>query len=420
MLEQIEAAVESHRQQALELLQTMVRIPSLAGQEKEVQLVVQAQMEALGLKVDVWDPPDDELKKHPAYVPVDLSYKGRPNVVGVWRGVGGGCSLILNGHVDVVPTGPVEAWSRSPWSGHFEAGRVYGRGSCDMKAGVVTNLLVVQALQSAGMRLKGDLIVESVVDEETGGNGTLACILRGYKGDGMVFTEPSGLNLVAVSNRGAQFFRIKVKGQEGGVEYKHDLVNPIAKAFEVYQAVEAYSIWRESTVSHPLYDPFYNTKVPLAICRIQGGDWPSTIAAECTLEGTIECLPGEDIHAVKEAFKAYLMEWSRKDPWFKDHPIELEWFGLWFDSAAVDPASPFVTALTKAAAAVTGVEPLVVGAGGCDLRLPVLYGGTPAVLFGPAGGMIHSIDEYVEFEQVIACAKALAYLAIEWCGVEAS
>lgn len=413
----ISDAVESQRQEMLGLLQALVRVPSLAGNEKPCQEIVAEKMNALGLEVDIWDPPDDELETHPAYVPTGMSYKDRPNVVGIHRGSGGGRSLILNGHVDVVPIGPEELWSKPPWSGHFEDGKVYGRGSADMKGGDVSMIFAVQALQTAGIHLKGDVIIESVVDEELGGNGTLACVMRGYKADACVFTEPSGLNAVAVSNRGAQYFRITVPGQEGGTEHKHDLVNPITKAMEVFQAVEAYSIMRESSVSHPLYDPTYNTKVPLGICKISAGEHPSTVASQCVMEGTIECLPGEDIHEVKEAFKAYLMEWAAKDAWLKDHPLEIEWFGLWFDAAQIEPDHPFVLTLTSVVKDVTGSKPIVAGGGGCDLRLPVLYADTPAVLFGPAGGMIHSTDEYVEFEQVLTCAKILALTAIEWCGL---
>lgn len=409
-------AVESHRQEALELLQTLVRTPSLEGDEKKCQEIVAEKMRSMNLEVDIWDPPDEELKAHPAYVPVEFSYQNRPNVVGTCRGSGDGRSLILNGHVDVVPTGPEETWTRSPWSGHFEDGKVYGRGSADMKGGVVSNLLAFQALQTTRIGLKGDLIIESVVDEEAGGNGTLACILRGYQGDACIFTEPSGLSSMGISNRGAQYFRITVPGQGGGTEYWHDLVNPIAKAMEIYQAIEAYSITRESTVSHPLYDAFYNTKVPLGVCKISAGEWPSTVASQCVMEGTIECLPGEDIHKVKENFRAYLLEWARKDDWLKDHPIEIEWFGLWFDAAEIAPDHPFVLTLVDTVESVTGDRPFVAGAGGCDLRLPVLYGDTPAVLYGPAGGMIHSTDEYVEFEQVITCAKIIAMTTVEWCG----
>ena len=174
-------------------------------------------------------------------------------------------------------------------------------------------------------------------------------------------------------------------GEEGGIEYKHELTNPISKAFEVFHAVEAYSIMRESVVSHPLYDDAYNTKVPTGICKIQAGEWPSTVASQAVLEGSIECLPGEDIHQIKEDFRQYILEWSAKDAWFQKQPLQIEWFGLWFDAAEIDPNHAMVHCLSEAAKSVTGQDVTVRGAGGCDLRLPVLYGDTPSVLFGPSG-----------------------------------
>ena len=235
--ERIDQAVESLRTEALELIQTLVRIPTLPGFEKGAQDVVAARMEAMGLAMDIWDPVDPELQAHPAYVPSDFPYTGRPNVVGLWKGRGGGKSLIFNGHVDVVPTGEEGKWTHSPWSGDFSEGRIYGRGSADMKAGCVVNLMVVKALQKAGLRLKGNVVLESVVDEENGGNGTLACVLRGYTGDGMVFSEPSADFALGIAQRGAQFFRLKIAGEEGSIEGRVDLVNPIGKALQVYQAV---------------------------------------------------------------------------------------------------------------------------------------------------------------------------------------
>ena len=414
---QIDKAIEKHRGDALKLLQELVRIPSLEGAEKPCIDLLERQLRAMGLDVDRWIPDDEELAAHPAFVPTGWSYAERPNVVGIYRGAGGGRSLKFNGHVDVVPIGPAELWEHGPWSGEFSDGKVWGRGSADMKGGVVSNVLCVLALQSAGIQLQGDLIVDCVVDEEAGGNGTLATVLRGHNTDACIFTEPTGLHSLSVSNRGAQFFRITVPGEEGGIEYKHQLTNPITKAFEVFHAVEAYSIMRESVVSHPLYDEVYDTKVPTGICKIQAGEWPSTVASQAVLEGTIECLPGEDIHQIKEEFRQYILEWSAKDSWFKAHPLQIEWFGLWFDAAEIDPGHPMVHALSAAAKSVTGGDVLVDGAGGCDLRLPVLYGDTPSVLFGPSGAMIHSTDEYIEFEQVIDCARVLARMAVDWCGV---
>jgi acetylornithine deacetylase len=415
--ERIDQALEDLRPEALSLLQTLVRIPTLPGEEKGAQDVIATKMSEMGLELDIFDPVDPGLRSHPAYVPSDIPYAGRPNVVGTWKGSGGGKSLIFNGHVDVVPTGEERKWTHAPWGGDYVDGRVYGRGAADMKAGCVVNLMVVKVLQKAGLRLKGDIVLQSVVDEESGGNGTLACVLRGYTGDGMVFTEPSGDSALGIAQRGAQFFRLKVAGIEGPIEHRHELVNPIGKALQVYQAVEAYSLWRESTVSHPLYDPYYQTKVPLAICKILGGEWASTIPSACYLEGSIEALPGEDIETVKADFKSYLAALSLQDGWFEQHPIEVEWWGLRLESAQIDIEHPLVQAMAREIERVIGHRPIIGGGGGCDLRLPVLYGNTPAVIYGPRGGMVHCVDEYVEFAQVLNCTKVLANLATNWCSL---
>ena len=415
--ERIDQTVESLRTEALELLQTLIRIPTLPGMEKAAQDVIADYMKTMGLTLDIWDPVDPELQSHQAYVPSDIPYTGRPNVVGILKGQGGGKSLIFNGHIDVVPTGEEGKWTHSPWGGEFIDGKVYGRGSADMKAGCVVNLMVVKALQKAGLTLKGNVVLESVVDEENGGNGTLACVLRGYTGDGMVFSEPSADYALGIAQRGAQFFRLKIAGVEGSIEGRYDLVNPIGKALQVYQAVEAYSVWRESTVSHPLYDPYYKVKVPLAICKIQGGEWASTIPSVCVLEGSIEALPGEDIEFVKTGFKNYLANLSLQDAWFEQHPIEVEWWGLRLESAEMSLDHPLVVSAAREIEKVIGHAPIIGGGGGCDLRLPLLYGKTPAVIYGPRGGMVHCVDEYVEFDQIMTCTRVLTRLAASWCEV---
>ncbi|HDP80818.1 MAG TPA: M20/M25/M40 family metallo-hydrolase, partial [Spirochaetes bacterium] len=293
---------------------------------------------------------------------------------------------------------------------------VYGRGAVDMKGGCAVNLMVPRVLKAAGIVPGGDLIVQSVVDEENGGNGTLSCLLRGYTADAMVITEPSSDIGLGIAQRGAQFFRLKISGAGGQIEVKHDLVNPIGRALEVYRAVEDYSLMRESSVSHPLYDPLYKTKAPVGICRVYGGEWPSTVPDACFMEGSIECMPGEDIETVKESFKKYLLALGLADPWFEKHPVEVRWFGLRLESAELSAAHPLVGEISRHIERVKGHLPIVGGGGGCDLRLPLLHGNTPAVIYGPGGEHAHGIDEYVEFEQVMSCLKVIASLAADWCG----
>jgi acetylornithine deacetylase len=222
-----------------------------------------------------------------------------------------------------------------------------------------------------------------------------------------------------VSGRGAQFFRLRVPGQEGGTEYHRDLVSAIDAAYVLYDAVKHYARMREAEVHHPLYQDGRHgrTKVPTAICIINAGAWPSTVPGEAVLEGTIECLPGEDIHAVVNDFEKYLREVASDDPWLRDHPFTFERFGLWFDAAEIAPDHPFVRTLKQASATALGRVPSVVGGGGSDLRLPIRYANCPTVLWGPGGGPIHSVDEWVDVEQLVAMLKAVLVTAVEWCGI---
>ena len=408
--------IQERRGMAVELIQEMVRRPSFES-ELEIQQYLETWLKERKIPVDVWEPDIRELKQHRGVVDVEYDYQGRPNLVAWLKGRGGGRSLTLNGHMDTVPVEPGEQWTYGdPWSGALVDGKIYGRGAVDMKGGIAVALLVLDSLLECGIQLKGDLQLQCVVDEETGGNGTLAAITRGYRSDATIFLEPTSSKSLVVSSRGAQFFRIIVPGKGGGIEYQFTYPNAIEKACKLYQAVRAYALLRASQADHPLYahDP---TKIPTDVCTIHAGNWPSTLPGQCVMEGSLECLPGEDIEQVKAEFRAYLLEAARQDPWMKENPPQIEWFGLHFEAGETDLGSPLITGLQDACEQVTGEKPAVLGGGGSDLRLPVLYAGSPSVLFGPSGGAIHSLDEYVEIDSVLEMARIIGRFVLDWCGV---
>src|SRR6476661_4273327 len=163
--------IDQSRDKAIAFLRDMVVIPSVTGDEAQIQTFLSKYMTKIGLQVDMWETDWEELKKHPGYRPVDRGYEGRPNIVATRKGTGGGRSLLLNGHTDVIPVGNGEGWTDDPWSAKIKDGRVYGRGSCDMKSGVASHILAVQFLK--GIELKGDVMINVVIDEEVSGHGTL-------------------------------------------------------------------------------------------------------------------------------------------------------------------------------------------------------------------------------------------------------
>jgi acetylornithine deacetylase len=411
----LENAISSRRDQVIELIQEMVRRPSYEG-EGEVQNFITQWWRIRGIEPDIWFPDIEELRSHPGFVDVDYDYKDRPNQVVLFKGQGGGRSLALNGHTDVVPVDPAPWTYGGPWSGEFVDGKIYGRGSVDMKGGVACAMIVMDALLECKIKLKGDLHMQFVVDEENGGNGTLGAILRGYRGDATIFLEPTSPNFLVISSRGAQFFRINVPGKEAPIEHARTTVNVIEKAYVLFNAVQSYASWRASVADHPLYewDP---TKIPVAVCKIQAGSWPSTFPSQCIMEGSLECLPGEDIEKTKEQFKAYISEAATQDEWLKDNPPTIEWFGLRFESAETAIESPLVDQFSTSYEQVTGNKPAILGGGGSDLRLPILYADSPSAHFGPTGGAIHSTDEYVEIDSVMEVSRILGRFILDWCGV---
>jgi acetylornithine deacetylase len=424
VIDRLLQAADQYRDRLVDLVARAVRIPSVMGHEREISEFFEAEARAGGFEVDAWAPDDDALRAHPAYVPVDYGYSDRNNVVARLPGAGSGRTLALFGHLDTVPVDPNTTWEHDPYSGDIEDGKIFGRGSADMKAGCGVALVALEVMRDLGVRLNGHLEAHLILDEEAGGNGTLAAVQRGHYGPdvGCIMMEPTGPERVIISNRGAQFFRVRVPGEEGGTEYHRDLFSAIDGAIVVYEAVKAFSRMREAAlldpkVRDPLYDAYRRTRVPTAVCKIQAGAWPSTVAGEAVLEGTVECLPGEDIREIVDALERYLAEVCA-DHWFlKDHPVRFERFGLWFEAAGLKVDDPFVAALERASEQALGRRPQILGGGGSDLRLPLLYAGSPTALWGPGGGPIHSVDEWASIDQMVDMLKACLVAAVEWCGV---
>ena len=210
--QQIASALEASREDLVSFIQTLVQSPSLANDEGPVQEIIQDKLETLGLDTEKIIVKFDKLKDHPAFCNDGFSPDSRVNIVGQWHNDGGGRSLILNGHVDVVPTGQENLWNKSPWSGYIKNGRIYGRGSCDMKAGLSAGIFAAQVLQSIGFKPDGNIMIQSVIGEESGGCGTLTNIVKGYSADAAVILEPTSLKVCPIQS-GALTFRLTISGR---------------------------------------------------------------------------------------------------------------------------------------------------------------------------------------------------------------
>src|SRR5215211_6977363 len=196
LAEAIRGAVQAGREDAVSLLQELVCVPSVTGEEGAVGAVVGRAFSERGLDVDTWEATREETEPYREHIGEQSSYENRPNVAGTRRGTGGGRSMLLNAHTDTVDPGDPAAWRGDPLSGALEGDLLYGRGSCDMKGGLVTHLVALDALSDRGLEPRGDVTVAATVGEENGGLGALSTVLRGYRADAAIITEQTRLALV--------------------------------------------------------------------------------------------------------------------------------------------------------------------------------------------------------------------------------
>lgn len=407
--------VEESRDTAIAFLQQMIRIPSVTGDEAAIQKFIADYMSNLGLAVDMWETDWETLKKHPGYRPVDRGYEGRPNLVGTLKGAGGGRSLLLNGHTDVIPVGHGEGWSDDPWSASIKDGRIYGRGSADMKSGVASHIMAVEFLKGAGVTLKGDVHINVVIDEEVSGHGTLDTVIRGYRADAGISGETSDL-AVQPACIGRIWFEIAIEGKPAGIQKRYEGVSAIELGYKLVKAVQELENRRVATVKHPLY-PNALDSLPCMIGSFSAGNYPSAFPATALLKGSMATVPGEDHEGVKRSLVDQIAKAAAQDGWLRDHPPVVRFVGYDAQASEIPQDHPVVELVSKNFKEITGRDPHISGRqGAADTRFLNEYGNTPTVIFGPGStAVMHANDEYVAIEDYITAIKVMALCIHDWC-----
>ena len=344
-IQKISAQIDSMRGEMTDFLAHLVQSPSLPGKEQQAQHFYAGKLRTLGLNAAILASNKEELQSHPAFCDDGVPFADRINVVGRWQAKSNKAqkdvtprTLILNGHMDVVPTGEEELWTRPPWSGAVKEGKLYGRGSCDMKAGITAAVYAVQALQALDFHPAADILLESVIGEESGGVGTLTTIVKGIRADAAIIMEPTALHACPVQS-GALTFRIKVTGRAIHGCMKPHGVNAIEKTYVVLQAIQDLEHRRHFQYKNALY-PDPNNIAPISFGNIQGGEWPSTVPDLVKVEGRFGVLPGETLDDARRAMAGALASAVALDPWLKQHPPEVEWFEGQFESGQTGVNEP--------------------------------------------------------------------------------
>ncbi|MCH6268116.1 MULTISPECIES: peptidase [Neobacillus] len=415
---QINTWLKENRARGARLLQILVRENSTRGNESSAQAILIEKCRQLGLTLDIWEIGSEELKNHPAYCCDRHDFEGNPNLVAVLKGTGGGKSLILNGHIDVVPVGNESSWERDPFSGHIECGKLYGRGATDMKGGTAALLMALESIIASGIKLKGDVIFQSVIEEESGGAGTLAAVLRGYCADGAIIPEPTNMKIFP-KQQGSMWFRITVKGKaaHGGTRYEG--VSAIEKSLKVIQRLQRLEKDRNDKISDPLYQKI-PIPIPINIGKITSGEWPSSVPDTAVIEGRMGVAPNETMQSAQAEMEACLNELNEQDSWFKDHPLTIEWFGGRWLPGNMESSHPLMKELSASFREVNGEEPVVEASPwGTDGGILSAVGNTPVVVFGPGTTEIaHDANEYIILDEMFAASEIIALTILKWCGVQ--
>jgi acetylornithine deacetylase len=419
----IEEMVERLAPTLSAFLQRLVQTPSLPNEEAAVQEVVAGKLRELGLAVDVVPTRFVELAGHPAFSDDGFSPDERLNVIGRWTPTAtassanpGHGSLLLNGHVDVVAPGDETLWSAPPWSGMMHDGKLYGRGACDMKAGVTAAIFALAALKELGYQPAHEVMIQSVIGEESGGVGALTTIVKGYRADAAIILEPTRMELCPVQ-AGALTFRLTVPGRAAHAAMKNEGVSAIDKFMLLNGAINELNTQRHVQYHNPLYDDPTNI-APISIGTIRGGLWHSTVPEAVVAEGRCGVFPGESVDVVRTLLAETIHNTAQSDPWLAHHPPRLEWVEGQFEAGETDLHHPLLQLLMASHRQIHGTLPAVKGVPyGADMRLYTNHAQMPTVLYGPGDvRLAHAVDEYVPLAEVVAVAKTVALTIVAWCG----
>ncbi|MCW5633702.1 MAG: ArgE/DapE family deacylase [Rubrivivax sp.] len=422
---EIVAAVAAQRDEAVAFLQALVREPSLLGNEASAQALMKRRFEALGLDVTELVVDEAKLRDHPGYSPSIVSYDGRRNVIGVHEpkpprdgsNAVRGRSLILNGHIDVVPVGAERLWTRPPFEPWIDGDRLHGRGANDMKAGIVAYTMAMQVLQRLDYEPAARVTLQSVIEEECTGNGALACLVAGYTADAAIIPEPwdeilsaqLGVMWLTLDVYGVPVHAAVAQTGTGAIEFAQYLVAELRKLE---------TKWNEPAHRHPVYCA-HDHPINFNLGRIEGGEWSSSVSTHCRVDLRLGFYPGVKPADVRAEVEALVRRAHAGHPARLSVQVDVSYHGFQAEGLEVDLEQPALRTLMQAHRDITGREVATRAATATtDVRFFHLYGHIPATCYGPRGANIHGIDEWVSIDSLQQVTAVLALFIARWCGVQ--
>ncbi|MCQ6560668.1 M20 family metallopeptidase [Paenibacillus mendelii] len=420
--------VQRNRGRMTELLSELVSFNTVnkvvSGTEKECQERLLGMMQELGLEAELYNPEEvPGFHAHPAYYS-GKNYNDRPNLSAVWAGGGAGAagkSLLFSSHIDTAAAAP--DWPADPFTPRIEGNKLYGLGSFDMKGGLVASMMAVRCLMELNIRLKGDVLIESVVDEEFGGaNGTVAGRARGIHADAVIIPEPTNLALYPAA-RGGALWRVTFRGTTGLSFSGETIENPATAAARFIVFLEALEKERAGQAGPAPWFSDRKDHLPIIVTRLEAGDLNSPLCdvgpVVCYVDIWVECYPGVTEEELRnELLQGYERSCGRTFEEGLGRP-SFEKMIRFLPGSSVDPECPLIPLLAEEIEAATGRKAEVKGAPfACDAFVFNEYGSGPALILGPSGSNAHAPDEYVDLDSLALLIEIYASAMIRWCGLQ--
>ncbi|MFO7552371.1 MAG: ArgE/DapE family deacylase [Haliea sp.] len=399
--------------QVIDFISEMVRQYAILDNETPVLELVERHMNDLRLPVQRIEIDSEHLAGHPLFAPVGWDYKGKYNLVSAINPGAAGRSLVLNGHLDVVPADPFDMWTRPPNEPWEHDGWLYGRGAGDMQAGVATMIYATIALREAGLVLKSPLTIQTVVEEECTGNGALACLDRGFGGDFVLIPEPFGPQILA-GQSGVLWFTLTCQGTPA-----HVLDTAAGRnAIEILQSVVPFLQDLEETLNTQYRVPPYDQldhPFNLNLGTLSGGNWASSVPAYAEMELRIGFPPGMSPNRIMQLVRERVELACARVPELAAAAPNLRFSGFRSEGHLVDLQHPGIRLLSECHHSLTGHDPdHFLATCTTDLRAFHCHSGISGTCYGPIAQRIHGVDECVNIESVRHTLKTLALFISRW------
>jgi len=395
----------------------LLAIPSVTGSdaESDCQHRLARRLRRMGLEVDLWSMDLAELSAAPGFPGSEAPREEAWGLVADLPEHRDGPTVILQGHVDVVPAGDLGQWSGDPFVPRVDGDLVHARGAADMKAGVAANLAVLAAIQASGVRPRGRVSGHFVVGEEDGGLGAFGTLRRGHTGDACIITEPTSATLVTAT-AGALTFRIEVPGRSAHASVR----DSGASAIDAYQPIHA-ALARLEARRNVDPDPLmteYSVPYALSVGTLRAGEWASSVPDLLVADGRLGVRLDEDSAAARDELERCVAAACAEHPWLRHHPVRVSWPGGQFASGRLPAGHPLRGLAGAAHAEVTGgPRPVEHGAPyGSDLRL-YAGAGVPTLHYGPGDvRLAHGPREHVSLAETVQVTRTLALAVLRAVG----